>query len=119
MGWIDRIRQAVIASGVDLWSLSKATGHDYQNLKRFAAGKVGLSLASAQRLCEAVGLDLSPAIGKEAVAQVVRDTTQVVRDTTQLVRDTSKVVRDTTPTHALRGMVTDLAAERSRRLAGK
>jgi len=111
--WAERIRMAVAGSGRELWALASEAGIHYSNLRRFMAGGCGLSLASAQRLCGIIGLDLMPS-GNGPVVPLVRDTSSLVRDTTKPVRTDSP--RPVT-TFSLPGISRDLAAEREERLA--
>jgi transcriptional regulator with XRE-family HTH domain len=54
----DRIRAAMVASGLTRYALSQKTGIDQGVLGRFASGKRDLTLATASRLVPALGLEL-------------------------------------------------------------
>lgn len=54
----DRIRAAMLASGLTRYQLSQQTGVAQAVLGRFAAGKRDLTLATASRLVPALGLEL-------------------------------------------------------------
>jgi ribosome-binding protein aMBF1 (putative translation factor) len=54
----DRIRAAMLASGMTRYQLSQQTGIDQAVLGRFASGKRDLTLSTASRLVPALGLKL-------------------------------------------------------------
>jgi len=54
----NRIRAAMVASGLTRYQLSQQTGVAQAVLSRFAAGKRDLTLSTASRLVPALGLDL-------------------------------------------------------------
>lgn len=58
MGVIDELRKAVIGSGMTRYAISKSAGLDQGALCRFAAGS-GLSVASAEKLADALGFRLA------------------------------------------------------------
>jgi transcriptional regulator with XRE-family HTH domain len=55
----DRIRAAMVASGLTRYQLSQQTGVAQAVLGRFAAGKRDLTLSTASRLVPALGLELA------------------------------------------------------------
>jgi transcriptional regulator with XRE-family HTH domain len=57
--WSDVIRKAMLESGLSLNQLGKASAIDGGQLSRFMRGKRDLTLASAAKLCEALGLRLA------------------------------------------------------------
>jgi transcriptional regulator with XRE-family HTH domain len=57
--WADVIRQAVVDSGLSLNQLGRASAIDSGRLSRFMRGERDLTLASAAKLCEALGLRLT------------------------------------------------------------
>ena len=52
----DQIRAAVNQSGMSRYAICKAAGIDQASFSRFMAGKVGLTLASLDRLAAVLGL---------------------------------------------------------------
>ncbi|NBN88172.1 MAG: XRE family transcriptional regulator [Proteobacteria bacterium] len=54
----DRIRAAMLASGLTRYQLSQQTGVSQAVLGRFASGKRDLTLSTASRLVPALGLKL-------------------------------------------------------------
>lgn len=58
MTFTDQLRQAIVRSGKTRYQLSCETGIDQAVLSKFASGKCGLSMASIDALCEAVGAEL-------------------------------------------------------------
>jgi transcriptional regulator with XRE-family HTH domain len=55
----DQLRQAIESSGVTLYQLSQNTGVHRSQLSRFMHGKRDLGLAIADKLCAALGLQLT------------------------------------------------------------
>jgi len=61
MDWTTMIRKAISNDDRTLYRLSKDSGVTYQNLHRFVSGeRTNINLVTAQRLAEAVGLELRP-----------------------------------------------------------
>ena len=54
----DTIRKAIRIDGRTLYRLGRDTGIDVAVLQRFMSGERGINLATAERLCSAVGLVL-------------------------------------------------------------
>jgi len=54
----DKMRRAILESGLSRYRIAKESGVDHAALSRFMAGKVGLSLASLDRMADVLGLDL-------------------------------------------------------------
>lgn len=52
------IRHAIVASGVPLLQIAKAAGVSHPSLYHFANGKRGLTLETAGKLCDALGLEV-------------------------------------------------------------
>lgn len=61
MDWATMIRQAVKRSGKTMYAVAKESGVSYARVHFFLAGKRDLRLGNAQRIAEAVGLELRPA----------------------------------------------------------
>ena len=55
---IDRIRKAVSASGKSRNLLSRESGVATSQVSRLIAGKAGIGLANAERLADALGLEI-------------------------------------------------------------
>ena len=54
------IRRSIRADGRSLYRLAKDTGIAVSVLQRFMSGERGLNLATAEKICRVVGLDLRP-----------------------------------------------------------
>jgi transcriptional regulator with XRE-family HTH domain len=59
----DQLRQAIQTSGLSLNELERRCGVSHAVLSRFMTGKRTLTLPLAGRVCETLGLVLSPASG--------------------------------------------------------
>ncbi len=57
---VQELKDAIVNSGVSRYALSRASGVPQSALSRFMNGERGLSLESAARLAEALGLELRP-----------------------------------------------------------
>jgi plasmid maintenance system antidote protein VapI len=57
---VSQIREAVRRSGRSLGELSRATGVGTDRISRFMRGERTLTLPAAAKLCEALGLELTP-----------------------------------------------------------
>jgi len=55
---LDEIRKAIEASGKTRYRLWKETGIDQSHLSRLMKGEAGLSVASLEKLAEALGLEI-------------------------------------------------------------
>jgi transcriptional regulator with XRE-family HTH domain len=56
--WSEQLRQAIRASGLTGYQLSKQTGISEAQISRFLRGQRNLTIASAEKLGAAVGLSL-------------------------------------------------------------
>ena len=54
----DQLRRAIRESGLSRYAICKATDIDQSAMSKFLAGRVGLSLASVDRLADFLGLKL-------------------------------------------------------------
>jgi transcriptional regulator with XRE-family HTH domain len=57
-GLVEQIRAAIRASGLSLNRLAQASGVDTGQLSRFMRGERNITVASAERVCTALGLRL-------------------------------------------------------------
>ena len=64
----DRIRAAMVASGMTRYQLSQQTGIAQAVLGRFAAGQRDITLSTAAKLLPALGLELGTTKRKKAKA---------------------------------------------------
>lgn len=55
-----QLRQAIRDSGLTIYRLAKDSGVSQPVLSRFVNGKRGITLATASKLAEALGLELRP-----------------------------------------------------------
>ena len=69
----DRIRAAMLASGLTRYQLSQQTGVAQAVLSRFAAGKRDLTLSTASRLVPALGLDLMATDTSDSEPETMED----------------------------------------------
>ena len=61
----NQLRQAVRDSGLSSYAICKATGIDQSTMSKFLAGRVGLGLASIDRLADFLGLKLVKHVTKK------------------------------------------------------
>jgi transcriptional regulator with XRE-family HTH domain len=59
MTWADRLRTEIRCSGKTIYQIAKESGVSQSQLSRFAAGKQGLNLDTAQKLFDYFGLFLT------------------------------------------------------------
>jgi transcriptional regulator with XRE-family HTH domain len=57
-GLVQKLQAAIQDSGLTLTQLSERAGIALPQLTRFMKGERGLTLASAEKICNALGLDL-------------------------------------------------------------
>ena len=55
---LEKIRQAIEDSGVSRYRISQETGIDQGQLSKLMSGEAGLSLASLEKLCEFLDLEI-------------------------------------------------------------
>jgi transcriptional regulator with XRE-family HTH domain len=60
-GLVEQLRQAIRDSGKTLMQLSKESGVDTGRLSRFMRGERNINIAAAEKICGALGLQLTPA----------------------------------------------------------
>jgi DNA-binding Xre family transcriptional regulator len=58
------IKQAMVATGMSVNGLANQCGVAQAILQRFLAGKRGINLDTAERICSYLGLELCPAAGE-------------------------------------------------------
>jgi transcriptional regulator with XRE-family HTH domain len=58
-GLVEQLRTAIMASGLTLTQLSERAGIALPLLTRFVKGERGLNLSSAEKVCDALGLELA------------------------------------------------------------
>jgi transcriptional regulator with XRE-family HTH domain len=63
---VEQLRQAIRQSGQTLNQLSQQCGVGRDQLSRFLRGRRDLTLETADRVCQALGLELSPRIVEPA-----------------------------------------------------
>ena len=56
---VEQLRQAMADSGETLYAIAKGSGVDYSALLRFRAGERGLTLDTAAKVAEYLGLKLT------------------------------------------------------------
>jgi transcriptional regulator with XRE-family HTH domain len=61
----DQVRQAVDASGLSRYRISKELGIAESTMSRFMAGKGGLSLANLDALADLLSLDIAISKGRQ------------------------------------------------------
>ncbi len=54
----EQIREAIADSGMSRFKLAKRSGVPYSGVHRFVGGQRGLTLDTASKLCEVLGLEL-------------------------------------------------------------
>ena len=64
LSFTEMIRRAAISDGRTAYRLSKDSGVDVAVVQRFMSGERGLTLATAEKLCRALGLDLVSKSGR-------------------------------------------------------
>jgi transcriptional regulator with XRE-family HTH domain len=58
-GLVEQLREAIRKSGESLNQLGERSGLDSARLSRFMRGERDLTLSAAEKLCQALGLELS------------------------------------------------------------
>ena len=61
-----QLREAFKASGMTRFALAKQSGVPYSGVHRFIAGKRDISLTTASKLCEVLGVEFGPVGRKKA-----------------------------------------------------